>query len=60
MDTTSAPTVKIGSNLAKSQTSDKSVCNCIIQNPHLSAKMHKYWLTEQAVWMLSFLRDGML
>lgn len=60
MGTTSPPTVKIGSNLAKPQTSDKSVCNCLMQNSSLPAKMHKSWLTEQAVWMLSFLRDSML
>lgn len=59
-DTTSPLTVKTGSKLAKPQTSDKSACNCIIKNPSLLAKMHKSWLTEQAVKMLSVLRDSML
>lgn len=60
MDTTSPLTVKTGSKLAKPQTSDKSACNCIIKNPSLPAKMHKSWLTEQAVKMLSVLRDSTL
>lgn len=36
MDMSSAATVKNGSDLAKSQTFDKSVCKCIIENPEFT------------------------